>query len=140
MRPLDPILLEVPCLGNNTDDKIQFYQQRVDILEHLLWYQGVINNPILIALSIYTLHQILCVRRRREIFLVLIPILFCINSLWWFYDSLGQLVWNLDFDGYFIYDSIAIGLYSLSHWVFAAQYLRTSLLLPMLFKQSLLKF
>ena len=98
MKPFDQSLHQTLFTSNSTQDEIQFYEQRVNILNHLMWYQGVINNPILILLSVCILYKILFVSKRCEIFLVLIPILFCINSLWWFYDSLGQLLWNLDFE------------------------------------------
>ena len=105
----------------------------------MMLYQGLINNPILLVFSLCVLYKILFVRQRRELFLVLIPILLTIQSLWWFIDSLGQLTWGLDYYKYLVIGDITNGLYALGHWIFAAQYLRTSLLLPEMFKQSLLK-
>ena len=52
---------------------------------------------------------------------------------------MGNLVWGFNYDNYKIEGNITTGLYALSHWIFAAQYLRTSLLLPEMFRQSLLK-
>ena len=109
-----------PLNSNHTSDKIKFYSDRETLLVHLLWYQGLINNPVLILSSLYVLYKVLFVRKRYEMFLVLIPIFFSINSFWWFINSLGQLTWGLDYFKYLIIGDITLGLYSLSHWIFAA--------------------
>ena len=75
--------------NNSTKEEIEFYSEREELLVNLLLYQGIINNPLLLISSLYVIYKVLFVRQRREIFLVLTPILFSIQSGWWFYDSLG---------------------------------------------------
>ena len=84
--------------------------------------------------SVYVLYMMLMVRRRYELFLVLIPILISIWSSWWFFINFMRLVWDLDYNKFLVLEDISNGLYALSHWIFAAQYLRTSLLLPEMLK------
>ena len=136
-----PIIISIPLsLKHDISDKeIEFYKARQRTLVQMMHYQGIINNPILLMLSLYVLFKILCVRQRKEMFLVVIPILLIIQSLWWSIENLGQLFFGLIYENYIVVDSIVDGLYSFSHWIFAAQYLRTSFLLPEMFKQSLLK-
>ena len=139
MDILTPLAENNSMGSNSTKEEIEFYNERQEMLVNLLLYQGIINNPLLLFSSLYVVYKVFFVRQRREIFLVVTPILFCIQSGWWFYDSLGQLLWDLDYQKWIIVGDFTNGLYALSHWIFAAQYFRTSLLLPQMFQQSLLK-
>ena len=139
MDILTPLAENNSMGSNSTKEEIEFYNKRQEMLVNLLLYQGIINNPLLLFSSLYVVYKVFFVRQRREIFLVVTPILFCIQSGWWFYDSLGQLLWDLDYQKWIIVGDFTNGLYALSHWIFAAQYFRTSLLLPQMFQQSLLK-
>ena len=111
------------------------------MLSKMTIYQGLFNNPLLLVLSLYVLYKILFVRKRSELFLVMYPILLIVQSAWWSYDCIGQVMWHLKYDDPTVIriSDITNGLYSLAHWIFAAQYHRTSVLLPEMFKQSLLK-
>ena len=64
----------------------------------------------------------------------------CIQSAWWSFINFADLVTTIDYNKYVEVGDVTNGLYSLSHWIFAAQYLRTSFLLPDMLKQSLMKF
>ena len=75
-----PIIIALPISlrHNISDTEIEFYKARQRTLIQMEHYQGIINNPILLMLSIYVLFKILCVRQRKEMFLVVIPILLII--------------------------------------------------------------
>ena len=117
-----PIVISLPISprSNPTCTDIEFYRERWEVLKQMMLYQGLINNPILLVFSVCVLYKILFVRQRSELFLVMIPVLLIIQSLWWFIDSLGQLTWGLDYDKYLVIGDITNGLYALGHWIFAA--------------------
>ena len=69
---------QMPLGHNKTSDDIKFYEERENTLVKMMLYQGCINNPILLVLSLYVLYKILFVRHRCEVFLVMIPILLSI--------------------------------------------------------------
>ena len=111
------------------------------MLSEMTIYQGLINNPVLLLLCSFVLYKIVFLRQRRELFLVMFPVLLWIQSFWWFCNCLGQVEFHLNYynQTYLMIGDITNGLYALAHWIFAAQYHRTSVLLPEMFKQSLLK-
>ena len=74
-----PIIIALPIsLRHDIDKEIEFYRARQKTLIQMEHYQGIINNPILLMLSLYVLFKIICVRHRKEMFLVMIPILLII--------------------------------------------------------------
>ena len=64
-------------LEQDTNEEITDQKNRHDALIRLMPYQGVVDNLILLLSSFYVLYVILFVRKRHELFLVLIPAIIC---------------------------------------------------------------
>ena len=71
-------LLSIFLQENATREEIEASKDMQATLIKMIQYQGTINNPILFLCSIYVIYVVICLRRRYEMFLVLVPILMCL--------------------------------------------------------------
>ena len=113
----------------------------------LAYKQFLVTSVILAAVDLVVLYIVVVLRKRKEIFIILTPLLMFFGSI---ANAIGCyliLQGNRDIDDLPEYDeatSIIFMIYNfcqmMSNQVFSAQYLRTSLILPKLFDQAKLEY
>ena len=87
---------------------------------------------------------IVFVRKRQELFLWMIPLMFTLNNALnaylaldnWYIDRENLTVDDFAMENRPIIYQIANGSFIFAHWIFGVQYLQTSLILPKCFKNS----
>ena len=92
----------------------------------------------MIVLLFFTLYTMAAVRRRKEWFFILTPLFFVISSSSGLANSLIE--WNKEDEWNRTLDCLSRQFDIMAHWIFSAQYLRTCLVLPILFIEAKLEW
>lgn len=121
-------------------DELSSWENRALKMELFMSYMCVVLNFVQFWTTLVILIIIFFVRKRREMFLILTPLFMLITNISGFTGTVMQLSRNEEVGEFDMIIKIMFGIYAfflmMSHWVFGAQYLRTSLILPKLFDEA----
>ena len=125
-------------------DITNFNDQETILMKIYTW-QVLIESVIRGFLSFSVFFIVLAVRKRKEFFLWMIPLQLAINNVLNTFLVAGALINGYaDPDAYaedhLVLLYVANATVVFAHWLFSAQYLQTSLILPKLFETSRLSF
>ena len=119
-------------------DITELKQKTDDLLKCYVW-QMIIESIIRGSLSLIVLFIVVFVRKRRELFLWMIPLLFAVNNILNTYLAINvkpdfSAISEQDYNQVVL--QVANAAFVFAHWVFGSQYLQTSFILPKCFENS----
>ena len=108
-----------------------------EVCSTFVWV-GLGQNIIIVLAGILTIVIVYIFRRRSELFFIVTPLLFAISCALGLTQAIAQLYQWYPLDDResnlsLAFDGCAQSLDLMAHWIFSAQYLKTSLVLPKLF-------
>ena len=93
-----------------------------------------IADDVLLGLtSAVVLLMVICKRQNKEPFMILIPVIMLVSVLSIAPHHIAYLFYDYKFDRYFTMLKINQVLSMTSHWLFASQYFKTSIIFPRIF-------
>ena len=119
-------------MGDAIDIELDIWEKRTDEVNNVLTYTFAICDFILLIASVIVFIKVCCTFKRREFFLLAIPILFLLRGVLSIPVNYEFLIGNDELNWIGIVISVSY-IYRIGHWLFSAQYLQTSIIFPKLF-------
>ena len=114
------------------------YSEKLQKNAELSWeiyrWTCIVFDLVTVPICFISLCTIVCIRKRRDVVIISIPLLFMLSSTFEFLSMFSE---DMLYNFYVFLEQTA---YLMAHWMFCLHYLKTRLILPIIFEEADLEF